>query len=492
MSDDIIGGVSAPIQEYMYFKEKMALPNTLMTGVSGMRAAGEEYLPREPKESKEAYKVRLQRSNLYNVYRKTITSSSGQALMNPLVISNVPEELKFLEDNCTGDGRSITEVADEMIQHHLHFGKSHLLVDFPTNASKPMNYVEFKRSGFRPYFNLINPMSLIGWDYNLDMGYPRLDNIRVVEVDRVRDEENPWLSLDRKLIRVWYPNYVELYKHDLDDNQFSGEPETYPNTLGIIPLVTGYANKTGFMTSLPPLEDLAEVNLTHWQSSSDQRNILHIARVPFIFASGFAEGELQGAEIGSNRIITTSSENADMKYVEHTGAAIDAGKTDLDDLENQMRILGAELIMGKSKDRQTATARQIDQLESLSLMQLTIRSTLRMIKDAYILAGLWLGVDASDVEVSIGATTPAEPNPTNALVGMKDLPLTDKQLFEEAKRRGIIAPSVEYDPEGVKKEREAKREAEAPPVEENDEQTNNNGDQDQLEGDSSTEEISEE
>lgn len=466
-----MSGVEIPNDQYFYMAQKWQLPLTLMGGVDKMREAGEAYLPREPKESKEAYRVRLARTNLFNVYRKTVTSASGQALMNPLVISNVPRELEFLEKNATGDGRSITEIADEIIQQHLIYGKSHIMVDFPTSSSAEMSYADFKQSGFRPYINITDPKSLIGWDYNLDMGYPRLDHVRITETEIQKSTENPWLSVDMKQVRVWYKDFVEVYIYDQDEDDYLESGNVYKNTLGFIPLITGYANKVGFMISEPPLEDLANVNLTHWQSSSDQRNILHVARVPFIFAKGFGDGELEGMELGSNRLVTTTSENADMKYVEHTGEAIEAGAKDLTDLENQMKILGAELIMGKSADRQTAKAREIDAAEAMSLMQLTLRSTVRMIKDAYVVAGMWIGVDASEVTVELGQTVPAEPNPTNAMVAMKDLPLTDEQLFEEAKRRGIVSPDAKYDPVAVQKQAEERMAMQSPPEEDSEEES---------------------
>ena len=451
---DSESGFEVPSDEYLYMMDKWELPLALMGGLEAMRAAGTAYLPKEPRESKEAYKVRLMRTNLYNVFRKTITSSSGQALRQPLVIKNVPDELKFLRHNATGDGRSIMELADDLIQHHLLFGKAHLTVDFPSQMPENISYAEYKEAGYRPYFTVVSPISLVGWDYNTRLGYPVLDNIRIVENEIVKNPENHWLSMDRKMVKIWYNTHIEVYRYNLEDDEWDEEPEIIPNTLGTIPLVTGYANKKGFMISEPPLEDLANVNLTHWQSSSDQRNILHIARVPFILASGFQSGELSGLEIGTNRVVTTTSSEADMKYVEHTGASIEAGNRDLADLESQMRVLGAELIMGKSTDRQTATAREIDQAEALSLMQLTIRSTARIIEQAYAFAGAWLGVDASSVEVEVGQATPQEPNPTNAMSSLKELNiLTNEQFFDEMKRRGIISPDVDYDEKTIMEQR---------------------------------------
>jgi hypothetical protein len=144
--------------------------------------------------------------------------------------------------------------------------------------------------------------------------------------------------------------------------------------LDYVPVINIYAKKEAPFVAYPPLEDLAWLNLRHWQSSSDQNNILHVVRVPLMFGRGFQEGELEGLEIGANRAVTTTNENADMKYIEHTGNAINAGRMDLKDLEIRMGQMGADILIQGSVSRQTAAARKIDQAESMSIFQVILRN----------------------------------------------------------------------------------------------------------------------
>jgi hypothetical protein len=44
-----------------------------------------------------------------------------------------------------------------------------------------------------------------------------------------------------------------------------------------ITLVTLYTKRTGFMCGSPPLLNMALLNIKHWQSQSEQDNILHVA-----------------------------------------------------------------------------------------------------------------------------------------------------------------------------------------------------------------------
>jgi hypothetical protein len=240
-------------------------------------------------------------------------------------------------------------------------------------------------------------------------------------------------------VRVFYPDRVEMYR--LSEERDLEFEQTVPFTLGEIPLVTAYAEKTGFLTSKCPLEDLAWLNLRHWQSSSDQNNILHVARVPIFFGRGFEEGELNSVTFGAHRGISTTNGNADITYVEHSGKAIGSGEKDLDRLENQMHRAGADLMVSKSVSRQTASARQTDRAESMSVAQVVVVSLERMLENVYELAGKWIGVDASEVSIRIGEQFAMnDPNPTDSLLKLN---LSDEDLKRELVRRGIITDQVE-------------------------------------------------
>jgi hypothetical protein len=113
-----------------------------------------------------------------------------------------------------------------------------------------------------------------------------------------------------------------------------------------------------FHEACPPLAKLAELNIAHWQSSSDQRNILHIARVPILFGAGFNTDDT--IVIGAAEMVQSSNANAKLEYVEHTGAAIGAGDKDLENLELQMQSMGLQLLIDQARraDRDRRDARR--------------------------------------------------------------------------------------------------------------------------------------
>jgi hypothetical protein len=118
-----------------------------------------------------------------------------------------------------------------------------------------------------------------------------------------------------------------------------------------IPFVPCYGVREGFMVGKPALLDLAYLNVKHWQSQSDQDTILTVARCPIIAIIG-AEDETQ-MTVGASSAVKLPKD-ADMKYIEHSGAAITAGAESLHALEEQMVQTGAELLVQKPGAR-TAT-----------------------------------------------------------------------------------------------------------------------------------------
>ena len=442
--------VSTPSLPYREMEEDWELPDALWGGTRKMREEGQKYLPKEPKESETAYQNRLKRTFLLNLYKRTIVTISGLPFIKPVTITNAPKELEYLEFNADGAGRSITEVAYDMVVNSLHLGKSHALVDFPIIDTEGMSLGQFREENPRPYISIVDPKELIGWRTDDAAKYPTLKQVRFTAESIVPSDLNEWADKEVHYVYVMHRDRTDIYRYDTEFSEDYGFYDSFTNTLGKIPLVTSYGNKTGFMKSYPPLMDLAYKNLEHYQSASDQRHILHVARVPFMLATGFPEDELENAEIGPNRIISASDPDADIKHVEHTGQAIGAGAKDIDKLEEQMGMLGADLLTAKGADRQTATARKIDQSESLSTLQLTLRSVERAIEVAYQMAGEWIGVDAEDVQVSIGddLSIANEPNPTNALVTLLDSGLiTDQQAADEAKRQGILSSYFKLSPD---------------------------------------------
>lgn len=436
--------VAGESYEFIRMKQDWELPEALLGGTKEMRKKGKKYLPQNPQEEDVLYQNRLNRTFLYNAYKRSVTTLASQPFIKPVQVSNVPSELEYLEHDADGTGRSLTEIAHDMLFRQLHYGLAHNLVDNP-RVEGPISIADAGRLNIRPYFNPIDPTEMHYFQGKRIGGIDHIEEIRFREVTLER-VEGSWLEDYVHRVRVITPDSYETYilSHQVKES-FEIEHSS-DNPLGYVPLVTAYGNRTGFLTAASPLEDLAWLNLRHWQTTSEQNNILHVVRVPILMFKGVENEKLEGVAIGGNMGINFSSVNADGKFIEHTGNAVEAGRTDRKDLENQMHEMGADLLVTKSVARQTATARKIDQSQSLSPLQQMIRNLETTLQRSYMIAGEWLDIDASDVEVHIGddLSVPVLDDSTNKeLRTLRDEGSIDQREFiMEHRRRGTISATV--------------------------------------------------
>lgn len=433
--------VSAPSIEYAKMASKWKLHVALWGGTEEMRRGTTRWLPQEDAESNEAYNARLEKTFLYNGYKSTIQRLAGQVFFRPVVVENLPSELEYMEKDFDSEGRTITEVAHECLVDMLRFGKSHGIVDYPSE-SHDLTVEEERQLKIRPYFTRIDPRDLIAWRSRRVGGADILDQLRIQEYSV--EPYNEYQEVETFRVRVFYPDRVDVFtlRYNADEETYKLE-ESFPFTLGEIPLVTAYGTKTGFLTAEPPLDDLAWLNLRHWQSTSEQNSILHASRVPLFFAKGFEEGELTNVTIGPYSGIVTSKSDADISYIEHTGRAIGAGETDLEKLKKEMHEIGADLLVSRSVSHQTASARSIDRAESLSMLQTMVISLERALENAFIMAGNWMGIDASNVNVSISdefAVPGNEANPVEDLDNLYERGIITREEYRfELSRRGTLS-----------------------------------------------------
>lgn len=292
---------------------------------------------------------------------------------------------------------------------------------------------------------------ILGWRSERIAGVETLTQLRILET--VTEPAGRWGIAKIDQVRVLEPNAWQTYRKDQ-----RGEWALYDEgtvTLGAIPLATVYTCREGFMQARPPLLDLAYLNVEHWQSSSDQANILHVARVPILFASGFSDGTLQ---IGAGSAVTNDDPAAKLGYVEHSGAAIAAGRESIQDLEERMSLMGAQLLVRKPGAR-TATEKAIDSADADSALSLMARTAEDSIEQALQFMADWESIGpAGEVEL-VGEIGGLEDMELTGLLRARELGLLSAEtVFGELQRRGLICDDIDWPDE-------AKRlAAEPPPV----------------------------
>ncbi|RZJ12208.1 MAG: DUF4055 domain-containing protein, partial [Rubrivivax sp.] len=333
--------VATPSDAVAAMTPDWALAGTLMAGTTAMRAAGKQYLPKWPAEDQDAYNARLATAVLYPAYSRTITTLAAKPFSKPVTIGeDVPAILVEYCADIDLQGRNLDSFAADILTAALGEGLAGILVDYPERPADVKTLADERKLGLRPYAVQIMASQLRGWIAAYTGGKWQLLQLRFMEC--VEEPDGAYATRKVDQMRVLFPGKWETHrKNDKGEWVLHDKGIT---TLAYIPFIPVYGQRLAFMMSRPPLIELAHMNVKHWQSQSDQDTILHVARVPILTARQC--GEKFELKVGASAAVDLgSNEHAELKYVEHTGAAIEAGKVSLDDLKDEMRQAGAELLV---------------------------------------------------------------------------------------------------------------------------------------------------
>ena len=416
---------------------------TLLDGTDAMREAGETYLPKHEAESDKRYAERLSGNVLFNMVDLTLATWVGKPFMNKLRYSDdFPAELKDLVEDIDLQGNDLWIFARDWFREGVAKAFCHVLIDFPRIDTAGRTEADDDREGVRPYFIKINPENvtfvvserinnkevlthvrilesitrLVGWDEVTTEQYRVLDR-----VERLAPNGQTVVKVH---VGIWQQQEVDAKKKAIAWAEVDG----WDMDIDEIPLVTFYAARSGLMQGKPPLQDQADLNIRHWQSSSDQISVLTVSRFPILAGAGVDDGETgEKTVIGPYRALITSDPQGKWYYVEHSGAAIQAGAKDLSDLEARMKSYGAEFMKARPS-RETASARVLDSAEATSPLQDAVTRFNDAMAQALYFVSKWLGIPLQGK-----AEVPSD---------FGQLDANDLQALDGARGRGDIAREI--------------------------------------------------
>lgn len=493
---------STPSANYVAMTPTWNKIDVLLGGTERMRAAGESMMPRHENETAGAYHERLSRATLLNLSKLTLDQWTGKPFSEPVNVGDdVPSQIAEWLEDVDLQGNDVSVVSRDWFRKGLAKAFCHMLVDAPEDDGVPRTAADDTREGVRPYWNLVNPENLFAAEARMIDGKEVLTHVRIFEretvrdgfaeatIDRIRefnrilpgesalqlvgmdrereivsegalpDEDMGALLAEFERPGVWVTVWRKVEKKEKDDKEWviDEAPRRLDDRMDEIPLVTFYSDREDLLRGKPHVEDIVDLNINWWQSNSDQNIVLTVARFPLLALSGGDEDEVV-VEVGPKRMLFTPDPKGKFYYVEHAGAAIEAGRNHLQDLENQMAHYGAEFLRRKPGG-ETATARALDSAEATSPLEDAAMRFNESLNKALKLTGKWVGVE--DVG-RVSVTTEFDPVEVD---GGGDLDALDKarkrkdlsrhNFFEELRRRGTVRE--EFDHEENDKELEEER-----------------------------------
>lgn len=433
--------IALPAVERM--REHWVIVDPLMGGTQAMRKAGDKLLPQYPAEADDTYKERLALSTLLPAYAETVASSTSRVFAEPLQLGeDIPEPIKLLSADIDLGGNDLNSWSVEWFREALAKGLCHAMIEHQPTLDAEGNKLyktvaEEEAAGVRPYAVIIKPGQVLGWRFSGG----KLMQVRYMESVEVADGEFGVKCVDQ--VRVLEPGSWRTYRK-ADKGGAWEQHDQGPTSLTYIPWVTFYTGRTGPMTAKPPLLELAHLNVKHWQSQSDQDNLLHVARVPLLFV--FTDNEEFQLTI-SSASATRMPKDGNAKYVEHTGAAITAGRDSLNDLVDDMRMAGAKLLQKDKQAVKTAAQANEEAAQELSpLARLAGQFADCIAQLLQILADYGSLGDGGHVEMrgNFDSDFAPEVSLPNLISMANSGKLSDETLYSEMQRRGVISDELDW------------------------------------------------
>lgn len=386
----------------------LSLVRTIYNGWRALYEQRDYFLPQHPKEDPKDYLIRARRPTFYNAFGRTVRALAGAPFAQDPTFEGVPSEIKTLyDDDIDNEGTSGNAFVRHTFGDALVTGLAGILVDMPVlevPEGREANRADELEAGIRPFWTLVRMDDIVSFRPVVENG-----KVLLAKLVTCQKRQVPWGKYGVKLIEqlrvfrrlppvpggppkasiLW-----EIYERDAGKAKWVSVGTGELPAVSEIPLAQIYTERKGFMDASPPLLDLANVNLLHYQMWSDLAHAAHIANVPFLFGGGFPADELQ---IGPNRAIIIPDAKSDevfLKWLETTGASLGSTRAILADLEEQMAHLGLGMLQRKSRAAETAEKASLDRKDQESTLGAAVSDLENGLEQALFYTAQYLGLES--------------------------------------------------------------------------------------------------
>lgn len=433
-------------KDYDKFSPKWERCSDCVDGQDAIHKGGKKYLPKLKDEEPDEYEARVKRSDFYNATWRTISGLSGMAFRKEPNVA-VPAAIEPMLKDITMSGVDMTAFAREIVEGVLEYGRMGILVDHPPKAENvtALTLKVAEDMGLRPSMQLYDAKCIRNWRYARvanayvlkmvvlgETGVTEADEFEEKTEDRYRvldlDEagnyrQRVYAVRDGKDVLVEGPIYPEM----------NGRP------LGYIPFVIVGPNGMGAYIDEPPLIDLVDANVAHYQVNADYRHGLHFTGLPTLFLAGVSSET--SFYIGSSKAICADSPEAKGMFIEFTGKGLDAVKEALDKLEWRMALLGARMLADETDQAETLGATQIKRSGENGVLAAIVIGVSGALEWALDVFAQWAGASGEIVyQINREFTpVPMDAQTLTALVAAwQNGALSDGDLFDMLKRGDVI------------------------------------------------------
>lgn len=377
----------------------------------------------------------VQRAVFYNVTKRTLNGLVGYVFARDPEIKS-PTAMENVISDSDGAGIDLVQNAKKSLAHVLAFGRAGVLVDYPPSPDGA-TVAELAKGDIRPTIVAYHPYQIRNWRTMVRGAKVVLS--MVVLLEKHVWEDNGFQELVGVQFRVLKldeaGNYtVELWYADDPNGTDFLKQETYSPLDGnggkIIDIPFSFigSENNDSNPDMPPLLDMANLNIAHYRNSADYEESCFIVGQPTPVVTGITDTWYEKVlnkriDFGSRGGIPLPT-GGDAKLLQAEPNTMI--KEAMDHKEKQMVALGAKLIEDSTVVR-TATEAMMDDTSETSILATCAKNVGTAYQYALEWAAKFMGIDESQVEFEIN---------TNFDLGTMDS-LTRAQLLKEWQAGGI-------------------------------------------------------
>ena len=323
-------------------------------GSHAVKQRGEMYLPAvgDHQSNSRKYASYKLRALFFNAMRRTVQGLTG-AIFQKELTHTAPELDKDLSDV------TLTSMSLEMFALHATrevfiVGRHGILIDMAANG--------------RPYWVPCQCEDIISWRTARVGGDEIITLVVLRETVEVEDPTDPFVMHDELQYRVLLlegisskaPIYKQrVYRQDAKSKEWEVTSEVVPTRRGKplsrIPFVPVGPDGVNIDIQRPPLEDVADINISHYQSMADLEWGRHFTALPTPWVAGHAGKAENKLSIGSG-VAWKLTEGGRAGMLEFTGKGLSELREADEQKRKLMATLGARLLEDQPRAQETATA----------------------------------------------------------------------------------------------------------------------------------------
>lgn len=430
--------------EYEQISDVWALTRAACAGEHVIKAGGDKYLPKFSPNDAKRYEQYLKRAYYMNATGRTRDALVGMIFRKPPT-QNLPAAFDAITENIDGAGQSLEQISKEGAKNLLEVGRHIFLVDYP-QVESGLDLEAETRLQLQPTIASYPAESLINWKYQGVNGKQKLTLAVLLEHKEVaKDEFSHETANVYRVLRLRDGVYTQqTYNHE-------GKPLTNEyaprmaggGTFDHIPLHIVGAQNNKPNVDIPPLYDMAIINIAHYQTTADHRENLFIhgqltlGVVTDMSSQEFIEANPDGVKVGAR---TGHFLGANGNFVSVSAPESSSLRVALQDLEAQIVSIGGRLIQ-RGGQAETAEAARINASAEASTLDLLVNNLSEGLEACLEDCALFIGQNTEQIDFTLNTDfweTSLDPSMTMAIVALGDKGVIAKYDQRHMIRRGKI------------------------------------------------------